>query len=228
MHTLYYSPGACSLAVHIVLEEIGEPYATELVPVDVRSTAEAITAPAYLAINPKGRVPALTTGEGILTEAPAILTYLARRYPQARLLPADAEAEARVQEWMAWLASTLHAVAYGQVLRPQRFVADTALHPAVIAKGRRNASNGYAFVEARLHGREWAVADRYSIADAYLLFYYLSGKYLGFPMTERYPAWSKLADRTMERPAVQRMLLKERQALQAASRVTQPEATPAR
>src|SRR5579864_9814930 len=89
MYHLYFSPGACSVAPHIVLEEIGQPYTTELVRVDISSKAENITQADYLKINPKGRVPALKIGDHILTEAPAILTYLARKHPEADLLPRD-------------------------------------------------------------------------------------------------------------------------------------------
>lgn len=209
MYTLFYSPGASSMAPHIVLEELGVPYRAERIPLDLQSTADGITSPEFLAVNPKGRVPALKIEDRVLTEAMAILVYLARRHPEARLLPADPEAEARCFEWMSWLATTIHAIAFGQVLRPQRFVLDPKDHPAVVAKGRQNVRAGFAYVEQQLAGRSWAVGEQYTVADAYLLFYFLAAKRSGLPMHETYRAWARIAERTMARPAVKRVLERE-------------------
>jgi len=213
MYHLYFSPGACSVAPHIVLEEIGRPYTTELRRVDLASKAEHITDPAYLKINPKGRVPALRTTDGVLTEAPAILLYLAHKHPEAGLLPSNAEAEARCCEWMAWASTAIHAVAFGQIIRPQRFVGDAKDYPAVIAKGRQNLAEAFALVERQLQGRDWAVPGGYTIADPYLLFYYRAAKIAGVPMEQRFPLWTALSERVMARPAVERVLKREAEAL---------------
>ncbi|MGH7987214.1 MAG: glutathione S-transferase family protein [Candidatus Binataceae bacterium] len=215
MHTLYWSPGACSIAPHIVLEEIGEPYRTERVLIEAQGTAEVLVPSAYLKVNPKGRLPALTIEGQILTEAPAIMMYLARSNPEAGLLPHDAEGEARVYEWMNYLTTTVHAVAFGQVVRPQRFVEDPADFPKVIAKGRQNVAKAYTFIESQLRGREWAAAGQYSLADIYLLFFYLGSKAAGNPMERAFPAWSGIAERTLARPAVQRVLRQEGASLAA-------------
>lgn len=209
MLVLYYSPGASSLAPHIALEEIGAPYETVLTRVDIRSVEENITDPEYLKINPKGRVPALQVDGRILTEAPAILSFLGCSYPKAQLVPANPEAAARCHEWMAWLSTTVHAVALGQIVRPQRFVADANDYPAVTSKGRVNLDAAFAHIEHELHGREWATAGVYTIVDPYLLFYYLVGVHLKLPMKTRYPAWTRVMERTMARPAVQRVLREE-------------------
>lgn len=211
MYHLYFSPGACSVAPHIVLEEIGQPYTTELVRVDIGSKAENITHADYLKVNPKGRVPALKVDDRVLTEAPAILTYLARKHPEANLLPTDPEVEARCYEWMAWASTAVHAVAFGQVIRPQRFVSEPKDYPAVVAKGRQNLAEAFGYVEKQLHGRDWAVPGGYTIADPYLLFYYRAAKLAGLPMQERFPAWTSISERVMARPAVERVLKKESQ-----------------
>ncbi len=96
-------------------------------------------------------------GERILTETPAILSFLGGKYPAARLLPASPEGATRCHEWMAWLSTTVHAVALGQIVRPQRFVADAKDFPAVIGKGRDNLDAAFARIEHELHGREWAM-----------------------------------------------------------------------
>lgn len=213
MYHLYYSPGACSLAPHIVLEEIGEPYELELV-----STAEGKTrSPEYLAVNPKGRVPVLYPvpgriggGADVLTEASAIMVYLARTHPEAGLLPADPAGEARCLEWLNWLASNVHAMSYGQIWRTARFVTDPALEPAVVRKGHENVRDQYSYIETLLaDGREWAVPGGYCVADPYLLVFYHWGLRIGLDMRIQYPAWTDLADRVLARPAVARVFAQE-------------------
>ena len=114
---LYYSPGSCSLAPHIVLNEIGQPFELRKFATADRANYSA----EYLAINPKGRIPTLQIDGFLLTENPAILAYLGRRFPSAGLYPADAsEAEARCLELLAWSSNTVH-VAYAQLRRPERF-----------------------------------------------------------------------------------------------------------
>lgn len=102
--TLYYTPGTCAQAVRIALEEAGAPY--DLVRVDFAAGQQRT--PEYLAVNPKGRVPALATPHGTLTETPALLAYVAQSFPEARLAPADAHGFARLQEFHSYLASTVH------------------------------------------------------------------------------------------------------------------------
>src|SRR4051794_23191815 len=105
MLTLYFSPGACSMASHIALEEIGQPYEEKqiLLAKGEQKTAE------YQKVNPRGKVPALGIDGGrILTENTAILTYLARRFPKKKLLPSDPLEEARCISQMAWFSNTVH------------------------------------------------------------------------------------------------------------------------
>jgi glutathione S-transferase len=113
---LYYAPGACSLAPHIALEEVGARY--ELSRVDLAANQQ--NSPEYLRVNPKARVPALIDGDWVLTEAPAILRYIAARHPAAGLWPWDPREEARCAEWLNWLSSTIH-VAFGHARRAARY-----------------------------------------------------------------------------------------------------------
>ena len=153
MLKLFYSPGACSMAPHIVLEEIGKPYDTEVI-----SAAKGETqSPEWKAINPKGRVPALLGVPGrmggkadLLTEANAIMIYLARTNPGAKLLPADPAAEARCIEWMNYLTSAVHAASVGAIWRTGRFTADEAAAPAVKSKGEQNLRDAFAYIESLL------------------------------------------------------------------------------
>lgn len=209
-YRLYYSPGACSLAVHVVLEEIGTRYTLQEVSVARAETQQS----AYLALNPKGRVPALAipSETKLLTELPAILVYLARQRPEANLLPiASAVEEARAHEWLEWLSGWVHGVGYGGIWRPERFCAqDTSAHEAIRANGRRVVEEAYATIERTLgDGREWALPSGYTIVDPFLLVLYRWGNRIGLGMRANYAAWTALAERTLERPAVQRALARE-------------------
>jgi len=217
MHRLFYSPGACSLAPHIVLEEIGQPYEVERVSASGLHEGEMTGKPAWKAINPKGRVPALSGVPGriggqadLLTEVSAILFYLARCHPAAGLLPTDPAGEARCLEWMNYLSANTHAMAYGQIWRPLRFVSDERDAPAVKAKGEQNVREQYDYVEKLLaDGRDWAVPGGYSIADPYLFVFFRWGRRIGIDMASAYPAWTKLGLRIAERPAVRRAMGQE-------------------
>ena len=206
MLKLYYSPGACSLAPHILLEETGVPYRLELV-----SIAEGKTqSPEYLGVNPKGRVPALLTAEGeLLTEVPAVSWYIAQQSPAPVLIPHGTLAAARCFEWFNWLSGTLHAMAFGQFWRMQRFVADESVFPKVKEKGRENILDCYAFIERRLADRHWAVGNAYTAVDPFLLVFYRWGNRIGLSMRDAYPQWTAHAERVHARPAVQRALQQE-------------------
>ena len=134
MLKLYYAPGTCALATHIALEEAGAPY--EALPVDFG--AQQQHSPEYLAVNPKGRVPALVTEDGTLTETPALLCFVAQRFPEAALAPLDDPfALARLQEFNSYLCSTVH-VAHAHGRRGARWADDTG---AIEAMKRKVASN---------------------------------------------------------------------------------------
>lgn len=212
MYKLFYSPGACSMAPHIVLEEIGVPYDVELV-----STKDQTSTPAWKAVNPKGRVPALLGVPGsiggtkdLLTEAAAIMFYLASSHPAAKLMPTDPAGQARCIEWTNWLSGGVHAQTYGQIWRTYRFSDDKAVLPSIAAKGKSNQAEQYAYIEFLLaDGRDWAVPGGYTYVDAYLLLFYLWGLRSGLDMAAKYPAWTRLKDKVLARPAVQRVLKQE-------------------
>jgi glutathione S-transferase len=205
--TFYYSPGACSLAPHIALEEAGAQYE----PVRVDFSRHEQRSDTYLAINPKGRVPALADGGWVLTENPAILRFIARRHPDAGLWPQEPRDEARCAEWLAWIASTIH-VAYAHVRRAERYATDPTAIEDVVAKGKETCRALWRDVDGRLAGLgPWALGERYSVADPYLLVFWNWGRgpYLGFDMEAEMPHWTAHARRMAERPAVQRIFQRE-------------------
>ena len=139
-----------------MLEETGAVYE----PVRIALAQGEQRAPEYLNINPKGRVPALAEGDWVPTENPAILHYLARRFPEARLWPEDAREAARCAEWLAWIASTVH-VAYAHVRRPERYASDPKAIEDVVAKGKETCRDLWGQVDEKLGQGRGALDDTY-------------------------------------------------------------------
>lgn len=200
---LYYSPGACSLAAHIVLEEVGQPYTLTPVLVHKGETRQE----AFLKTNPKGRVPVLVDGDQTLTELPAILIYLGLLNVDKCIFPTVPLEAARAVEWLNWLSSHVHSQAYGQVWRPMRLTEDKNQYPSIVEKGMKNIQDAYQYIESRLIGKEWALGS-YSCVDPFLLVFYMWGSMVGIPM-KQYIAWTTHARQMIERQAVQRALRQE-------------------
>ena len=202
---LYFSPGSCSLAPHIVLNEIGEPFELRKFATADRANYSA----EYLAVNPKGRIPALEIDGFILTEAPAILAYLGRRFPAAGVYPADGgEAEARCLEDLAWSSNTVH-VAFAQLFRPERFVPREESYPPVKESGRINYERCLADIEKRLQKQEYALGERFSVVDPFWLVFYRWGARSGYDMRGKFPAFTAHTERLCRRPSVERALATE-------------------
>ena len=204
MITLYYSPGACSLASHIVLEEIGEPFEARRVTIAEGRHLQ----PDYLAVNPHGRVPALTDGDFVLTESPAILAWLGQRFPKAGLLDLkDHERLGRTLELLSFFSSSVH-IAFAQIWRAARFASGEASREEVTAAGRLALQGYFDELEALAADGAWIVGGRYSIADPYMLVFYRWGGRVGVDM-KAYPGWSRHKDAMLARPAVNRALARE-------------------
>ena len=204
MITLYYHPGACSLAPHIILEEIGAPFSTRR----MNLLAGDHQTPEYLAINPHGRVPALTDGGFVLTEGPAILSYLGHRYPEAGLLDlADVNRLGRTHELLNFFSSSVH-VAFAQIWRAARFADSETAREDVVANGRRAMAAYLDEIESLVPDGSWLVGGVYSIADPYLLVFYRWGGRCGLDMSA-YQGWTRHKQAMLSRPAVQRALATE-------------------
>ncbi|RVH08155.1 glutathione S-transferase family protein [Sinorhizobium meliloti] len=201
MLKLFYTPGTCSLASHIALEEAGAGY--EVHRVDF-SKAEQ-TKPDYLTINPKGRVPALVTDRGILTETPAILAYIAQSFPKARLAPLDDPFEfARLQSFLSYLCSTVH-VAHAHARRVARWADDPAAQEAMKAKVPQNMADCFALIERTMFVGPFVRGDAYSVADPYL--FTIAGWLESDGVDPaRFPRILDHRNRMAERPAVAKVL----------------------
>ncbi len=181
MLTFYLSPGSSSMAVHIALHEVGADFEPKVVSV----TRQETRSPEFLRINPAGKVPTLAIDGRVLVEVAGILFYLARRFPEAGLLPhGDIEAEARVVSWMSFVASTLH---------PAR------------QRGLDHARDVWAVAD-RLLGPGWVLGERYSIADIHLFRVYWRIRPALAPAPGTFPNLEALYARMMARPAVQRTI----------------------
>jgi len=199
MLKLFYAPDSCARAVHIALEEAGAAY--EGVPMSLAAGDQRT--PDYLAINPKGRVPALVTEQGVLTETPAILTYIAQRYPDSALaLPADPFGLAQIQSFNLYLCATLH-VAHAHKLRGTRWADD----PAAIAEMRRKVPESvgacFALIENTLFRGPWVMGETFTICDPYLFVFaeWMEGDGVD---PARFPKVLDHRKRMAERPAVAR------------------------
>jgi len=206
MLKLFYSPNSCSLASHIALEEAGAEY--EAVRLDLQKGDQR--KPEYLAVNPKGRVPALVTPRGTLTENLVILGWVANLFPNAHLKPeGDFFAFSEMQSFNTYLASTVH-ITFAHLFRTERFADSEAARTDVKAKVPSSLADNWKLIEERLaDGRPWVCGNQYTVADPYL---YVFTRWLerpgaggsdGMPLSRAHRA------RMQERPAVQRVLADE-------------------
>ncbi|MCC7281236.1 MAG: glutathione S-transferase N-terminal domain-containing protein [Acetobacteraceae bacterium] len=199
---LFYSPGACSLACHILLHEAGAAH--EAVAVSLKDGAQF--QPDYLAINPKSKVPALVRDDGtVLTEVPAISYWIASNFPQAQLMPATTEGITRAIEWLNWMSGTVHNGGFTRIVRAERFVGDPLHAPAAAEKAKADTAKYLDQVEARLAGRDFALGKEYSFADPML---YVLARWVGRAgkSIEALPALAAFKARIEARPAVQASL----------------------
>jgi glutathione S-transferase len=197
----YYAPQSCALASHLVLEHVGADY--EAVQVDFGARQQM--SPEYLAINPKGRVPALVTERGVITETPAILLYLAQTYPQADLAPLDDPfALAQLQAVNNWFCSTVH-VSHAHRRRGSRWTDDEAAQVALKAKVPQNMTGHFEWIECELLRGPWVMGDAFTISDPYL--FTLSGWLAGDGVNiGHFPRVAAHYDRVRELPAARRVL----------------------
>jgi glutathione S-transferase len=201
MWKFYYAPISCSLAAHIALEQAGAKY--EAVRVDF--TRNAQRSPEYLDVNPKGRVPALVTENGVLTETLAILAFVAQSFPEAKLAPLeDAWAFARMQSFNSYLASTVH-VAHAHRMRGKRWVDDDHAIVKMQEKVAQNVGDCFDLIERDQFGGPWVLGEQYSVSDPYL---FTISRWLESDGVDpaRFPKVLAHRERMAELPAVKKVL----------------------
>lgn len=202
--TLYYTPGTCAQAVRIALHEAGAEH--QLVRVDFAAGQQRT--PEYLAVNPKGRVPALATEHCTLTETPALLAYVAQLFPHARLAPTDPHGFARMQEFNSYLASTVH-IAHAHRPRASRWADEPEAIAAMQRKVPQNMTDCFDLIETHylVNAEEgpWVLGGQYTVADGYL--FTIAG-WLASDGVDiaRFPKVAAHFERVAARPAVQSAL----------------------
>jgi glutathione S-transferase len=203
MIKLFYNLGSCSLASHIALEEAGADY--QAVRLNMREGAQKT--PEYLAINPKGRVPALVTDRGVLTETPAILAWVAQAYPQADLMPADPWAFAQAQAFNSYLASTVH-VAHAHRHRGYRWADDQASFDDMRRKVPHTMAECFQLIENEMLQGPFVMGERFTACDGYL---FTIGDWLELDGVDpaRFPKVHAHRERVRARPAVAKVLAEE-------------------
>jgi glutathione S-transferase len=204
MLKLFHAWGSCSLASLIALEEAGAPY--EIVLMDTKTGDQR--RPDYLAVNPKGRVPALATERGVLTETPAILAYIAQSFPAAKLAPLDdAFAFAQAQAFNSYLCATVH-VAHAHKHRGYRWTDDPVAQAAMTAAVPKNEIACFQLIEDEMLAGPWVLGEAYSVCDAYL--FTITGWLEGDGVDRRqFPKVSALYDRVAARPAARKVLAQQ-------------------
>jgi glutathione S-transferase len=204
MIKLFYTPHTCSLASHIALEDAAAEYST----VRIDFASEQQRAPEYLAINPKGRVPALVTDKGVLTETPAMLAFIAQSFPLARLVPLDDPFSfAQVQAFNSYVCSTLH-VAHSHRMRGYRWADDPAAIAAMQRKVPDSVGACYDLIEARMLRGPWVMGETYTVCDPYL---FTLAQWLEQDGVDpsRFPKIIGHRRRMAERPQVQKAIAEE-------------------
>lgn len=200
--TLYLAPGTCAMAVRIALVEANAPH--QIKRVDLAGGEQRT--PAFLAINPKGRVPALVTDRGVLTETPALLLYVAQRFPAAKLAPLDDPfLLARMQEVNSFLVSTVH-VSHAHGRRAARWADDEQAIAAMQAKMPQNMRDGFAEIEHHYLTGPWVLGEQFSLADIYL-FVVASWLESDGVAIDEFPRVAAHTARMLARPGVQQALV---------------------
>jgi glutathione S-transferase len=201
---LYFGAGACSLAPHIVLEELGLPYSTQklnLAEGDQRK-------PEYLKLNPNGRVPTLVVDGKPLTENVAILTFLGGGFPQKGLWPKETWSQAMLLSALAWCSNTIHP-AFAHLIRAARYADDAAAQESVKAKARETFGDCLKQVDGWLGMTpKWMMGEQFTVGDPYLLVFYRWGNRNAFPM-KSFANYTRHANAMLARPAVKKVMADE-------------------
>ena len=199
---LYYAPGACSIGIHVLLEEIGKPYETERVNLQQGEQYK----PPFTAVNPKSKVPTLIRDDGtVMTEYPAIAYWLAKTNPFANLLPDDIDQQAKSLELTDYAVATIHMQGFARQFRSSNFTPNPADEEAVKSRGKEIAEKGFALIDKALEGKEYAVG-KFSIADSAIFYTEFWSKRVGMTLPAN---CASHLERMLARAAVQRVMQQE-------------------
>ena len=207
--TLYHAPRACSIVCMAVLKELGVPFNLRLMsfgPSGIHSKDGSLSPEQYRArVHPQGRVPALQVDDQVITELPAILSYITSIAADQKLAESlwggsDPIAKARVLEWCFWISGHVHTLGLGMLVRPERFVRDkTELYPVISEQGREVLQAAHGAINEKLEGASpFAVGGAMTIVDFYLSIFWYWGAADGFAMNGL-NNWANLVKKVEER-----------------------------
>jgi len=195
---LWYAAGACSLAPHALLHEIG----ADFVGVETAISAEGAKFPdGFESINPKMRIPVLSIDDEIITEVPAIATAISGLAPTRHLMGRDTLETVRVYEWMIWLSGSVHGHGFGCLWRPQRYSDDPAVYAGIMRKAMQTIRDCFAMIDRKIAG-PFAVGDAFTAVDPYLYVFYRWGNLIGIDLDRDYPRFSALGRSLASRPSI--------------------------
>lgn len=203
----FYAQRSCSAASHIVLEEAGASY--EAIELDFSAGEQR--GEAFLAVNPRGKVPVLCDGAETITENVAIQYYLTEKFPEAGLRPADTVERVKWLSTITWLSSTVQPDAR-HITRPENYTEDPAGIPAIVRKGEKTLVRLMGEIDSMLCGKPWLMGEQYTTADPYALVFVGVAKTNGIDLSPfgSLAAWRA---RMLSRPAVRKVLESEANAL---------------
>ena len=198
----YMTPGSCSTAIHIILEELEEIFEAHIVNLPAGDNFK----PEYVAINPKSTIPALMRKDGtVLTDLLAIAFWLGRSHPRAELWPGDPEAETRALELMSYVTGVVHGQGFARIFATNSFTHNSADHEAVRGMGRNLVMKAFTILNAAIEGREY-VTGSFSVADPVLFYVVFWADKTDIPIPPNLLAHYR---RMLTRPAVIRVLREE-------------------
>lgn len=199
---LHYAPGACSLVPHIALEESGAKFDTKRVDFSKKENVSK----EFLEINPQGRVPALVTKDGPITEVAAIVNYVADLKGKPGSVPAGSiYTRAQTQQLLGWCASTVH-ISFALMFRPARF--SPGHKNAATVAGRKRLAAHFKRIEEITAGDGWLVGRNFTAADSYMAVFFRWAKRIGVKV-DQYPNWAAHANKVITRKAVKKVLERE-------------------
>ncbi|CAM1500477.1 Fc.00g096390.m01.CDS01 [Cosmosporella sp. VM-42] len=197
---LYRKNGSCAFVPHSILLHCGISATTiplRVGPDGYEAADGSFSHQEYLSVHPLGYVPALDVDGEIITELPAIVTYIASLVPDKKLVGNNSLEKAKVTEWLVWLSGTLHSLGFAGFWRPYRFSNEKAAFKAISAKGRTVVEQSFERIENRLKGSEFAVGNALTVVDFNFYIFSRWGKEIGIDMEDQYPNYSIFA-RKME------------------------------
>lgn len=204
MLSLYFSPGACSLAPHIVLESIGVSFEAILTPISQGATRNA----EFLKLNPNGQVPVLVDEGRVLVETPAILIYISKKYGESALIPTELWREAQMFAWFNWLSANLLTRAFSMFFRPNLFVPEGDTTEAVKLQGRSLIEKYSKQLEGELNS-SFALGEQMTVLDPYLVVFYRWARIAGVEMERNSPKWTAHTARMLTYSSTRRALERE-------------------